>query len=72
MSEMDWSGMTYDEQRALLGLPDVRMEVRWMHMQIAGRAVCEAVTALWERLRPTFEQIQQVQQDYALATGDDA
>jgi hypothetical protein len=62
--------MTYDEQRALLGLPDVRAQVAWMHLGIAAREICRVVAVAWETIRPTFEQLQAIQADYALANGD--
>lgn len=57
---MNWNEMTYDEQRALLGLPDVRREVSWMRVQLAWARVGRAFTAVGRAAAAA---------DYALAKG---
>ena len=38
-----WAEMSYDEQRALLGLPDVRYAVAGMRERIAGRRMVAGI-----------------------------
>lgn len=46
-----YSEMTYDEQRKLLGLPDVRIAVLGMRVDIAGRRMVAAVAAFGRAAR---------------------
>jgi hypothetical protein len=46
-----YSEMTYDEQRKLLGLPDVRIAVVGMRAVIAGRKMIAAFAALGRAAR---------------------
>lgn len=47
-----WSEMTYDEQRAFLGLPDVRAQVAWLGLTV--RVFDEAFAEFGAKLRGAF------------------
>lgn len=64
-----WSEMTYDEQRAFLGLPDVRYAVVGMRAQIAARRMLAAFARLGETWRSAQRELSQ--SDYALARDKD-
>ena len=67
MSETSWNAMTYDEQRALLGLPDVRMYVAWTRIRLQMLEVKQVFTQAFEAIRPAMTAIEEFRQDYALA-----
>ena len=71
---MNWDKMTYDEQRALLGLPDVRAQVAWMRLGVAARVMARTFGVAFEQIRSNLGQIrptvERMQQDFALANGD--
>jgi hypothetical protein len=43
---VNWNELSYDEQRALLGLPDVRRQVAWMRVQLAWARVGRAFSSV--------------------------
>ena len=57
---MNWNEMTYEEQRALLGLPDVRTDVAWMRLRLRVASIRRAM----DRITGAA-----VAADYALAQG---
>lgn len=59
---MSWDTMTYDEQRAALGLADVKAAVAWAGLRRAAYAFVEAVAVAFT----TAES----QVDFGLARGD--
>lgn len=52
----NWSEMSYDEQRAFLGLPDVRAQVAWYRLGLAARVFGEAFTEFGSKFRRAFGQ----------------
>ena len=60
----DWNELTYDQQRALLGLPDVTREVGWIRLRAAFFGVHRAI----DTIRAAADLVT-VQVDYALAKG---
>jgi transcriptional regulator of met regulon len=65
---MDWTEMTYDEQRALLSLPDVRRWVARQQFLRSCRRMATSIEAVSEAFREAFV-VSPVQQDYTLARG---
>jgi len=47
--------MTYDEQRAFLGLKDVRGELAWESLGRQFKGVAAAAGKLWQSLRESFQ-----------------
>ena len=66
-----WAEMSYDEQRALLGLPDVRYAVAGMRARIAGRRMVAAFARLGDAFRSAVRELtrEPTQSDYVLARG---
>lgn len=62
VSEQNWQNMTYDEQRAVLGLPDVRAQVGWYRLGLAVRLVAGSI----RQIGAAYTRAQ-VQADYGLA-----
>lgn len=46
----DWNALSYDEQRALLGLPDVRWSVAWQMLYRIGTRVHDTVVPMFEEI----------------------
>lgn len=59
---MNWDTMTYDEQRAFLGLADVKAAVAWAGLRRAAYAFVEAVGTAFKAA--------EAQADFGLARGD--
>jgi hypothetical protein len=62
-----WADMTYDEQRAFLGLPDVRTEVAWRRLRLQVAAFSQNLTEAFAAMgRVVRESREHIQDDYAL------